>query len=84
MGAVFEARRAAAAETLEVHVVAESPLERLDLVRGGRVVESVPCDGQEDFRTSLPVGPLRAGEYLYVRAVQRDGGAAWSSPFFAR
>jgi hypothetical protein len=84
MGTVFEARHAAAAETIEVHVVGESPLERLDLVRGGRVVESVPCDGQEDCRASRPVAPLRAGEYLYVRAVQSDGGAAWSSPFFAR
>jgi hypothetical protein len=25
---------------------------------------------------------LRAGEYVYVRVVQADGGAAWSSPFF--
>ena len=25
---------------------------------------------------------LRPGETVYVRAVQADGGAAWSSPFF--
>jgi hypothetical protein len=26
--------------------------------------------------------PLAPGEYVYVRAVQEDDGAAWSSPFF--
>ena len=29
-----------------------------------------------------PVPGLEGGEYLYVRAVQIDGGAGWSSPFF--
>jgi hypothetical protein len=28
------------------------------------------------------VEKLVAGEYLYVRAVQEDGGTAWSSPIF--
>jgi hypothetical protein len=84
MGAVFEASRAGAAETLAVRVVADSPLERVDIVRGGRVMEPVACDGLGDFRFERPLEPLRAGEYLYVRAVQKDGGAAWSSPFFAR
>jgi hypothetical protein len=65
-------------------VVADSPLERVDIVRGGRVVEQVACDGLVDFRLDRSLEPLRAGEYLYVRAVQKDGGAAWSSPFFAR
>ena len=27
---------------------------------------------------------LRAGEYIYVRVTQVDGGAAWSSPVFVR
>jgi hypothetical protein len=83
MGAVFEASRAGA-ETLAVRVVADSALERVDIVRGGRVVEQLACDGLVDFRLDRSLEPLRAGEYLYVRAVQKDGGAAWSSPFFAR
>ena len=28
------------------------------------------------------VEELRPGEYVYVRAVQRDDGAAWSSPIY--
>jgi len=34
------------------------------------------------MRLREPIAGLRPGEYLYVRAVQQDGGAAWSSPFF--
>jgi hypothetical protein len=83
MGAVFDAP-GAGTEALFVRVVAETPLEGVDIVRAGNVVEQVPCDGLEDCRFSRPLERLRAGEYLYVRAVQRDGGAAWSSPFFAR
>ena len=30
----------------------------------------------------LDVPELRAGEFLYVRVVQANGGAAWSSPWF--
>lgn len=82
MGAVFEPSRVD--ETLEVRVVAEAPLERVDIVRGGRVAESLACAGLSDFSFTRTVARLRAGDYLYVRAVQKDGGAAWSSPFFAR
>ena len=30
----------------------------------------------------LEISGLQSGEWLYVRAVQVDGGTAWSSPFF--
>ena len=71
-----------ATKMLEVLVVAEAPLERVDLVRGGRVVRSFPGSGSPEMRLAEPIAGLGAGEYLYVRAVQEDGGAAWSSPFF--
>jgi hypothetical protein len=67
---------------LEVRVLAEAVLERVDLVRGGRVVRSFAGTGSPEMRLTEPIAGLSPGEYLYVRAVQRDGGAAWSSPFF--
>ena len=67
---------------LEVRVVAEAPIERLDLVRGGRVARSFAGTGSSELRLSERITGLGAGEYLYVRVVQEDGGAAWSSPFF--
>ena len=67
---------------LRAEVAAVAPLERLDVIRSGEVVASLPAQGQLDFSVRREIGDLRPGEYLYVRAVQEDGGAAWSSPFF--
>ena len=35
-----------------------------------------------DFFRKEVIGGLEPGDYLYLRARQTDGGAAWSSPFF--
>jgi hypothetical protein len=79
MGAVVPA--GAVPRVLDVRVVAEAPVEKVDLVRSGKVVRSFAGTGPE-LRLTEPVPGLARGEYLYVRAVQNDGGAAWSSPFF--
>lgn len=57
-------------------------LERLDVIRSGEVLGAIDCDGGLDCSASLVLNGLAAGEYVYVRAIQRDGGAAWSSPWF--
>ena len=67
---------------LVVLAVGVSELDRIDLVRSGRVERVAPGDGRRRIGLSLPLPDLRAGEYVYVRVVQADGGTAWSSPFF--
>ena len=67
---------------LSVEVVGTAVIARVDVVRTGRVSVSVEGDGSARLAVELELPPLAAGEYLYVRAVQEDGGAAWSSPFF--
>jgi hypothetical protein len=74
-----------AEETLELIVLAlaEQPIANIDLIRNGEIIETVvgASDGNlERFTRHIP--PLGPGEYLYVRVIQIDGGAAWSSPFF--
>ncbi len=73
-------------ETLDlplfVSVVSPGPLEHLDLVRSGKLVDSVALEGLRDVALQREVEDLGAGEYLYVRAVEQGGGAAWSSPFY--
>jgi hypothetical protein len=70
------------ADELRVRVVAPGPLERVDLIRGGQVSEQILCEGQREVRFVRTIPELTPGDYLYVRAVQIDGGTAWSSPFF--
>ncbi len=67
---------------LFVHVIAETPLERVDLIRSGKVVDSMPIDGLLEVTMGQKIKNLVSGEYLYVRAVQQDSGAAWSSPIY--
>ncbi len=71
-----------AADTLVARVIAPGPLERIDIVRSGYQVESVDCAGERECAFAAAFPDLSDGEYLYVRAVQEDGGLAWSSPFY--
>jgi len=59
-------------------------LARLELVRSGAVVEALDGDGTREASHVFSVPGLQAGEYVYVRVVQRDSHLAWSSPFFVR
>jgi hypothetical protein len=67
---------------LFVQVIAETPLDRVDLIRSGMLVDSTPIDGLLEITLSREIKKLVSGEYLYVRAVQKDTGAAWSSPIY--
>ncbi|MBW2418174.1 MAG: CehA/McbA family metallohydrolase [Deltaproteobacteria bacterium] len=68
---------------LRFEIVAEAPIERLDFIRSGRVA-SVPGEERLEWKGSREIPPLAAGEYHYLRVVQQDRGAAWSSPIYAR
>ncbi len=78
IGAVVAAGRA----ELRVRAAAPAPLERLDLVRDGEVALAIDLEGSREIELGLEIGDLEDGDWLYLRLVQRDGGAAWSSPFF--
>jgi hypothetical protein len=78
--AVAPSQAGEAPRPLRIRVVAVTPLDRIDVIRSGVVVESIPGEGRLELATTRDFGDLKTGEYLYVRAVQKDGGAAWSSP----
>ncbi|MCH2170337.1 CehA/McbA family metallohydrolase [Myxococcota bacterium] len=67
---------------LFVRVIAPETLERIDLIRSGAVVDSIGLEDRRSVSLQTTLEELGAGDYVYVRAVQRDGGAAWSSPIF--
>jgi hypothetical protein len=68
--------------SLFVHAVGTGPIARVELVRSGEVVDGIDAEGRLEIALERPVEGLRAGEYVYVRVIQADGGAAWSSPVF--
>ena len=68
-------------DRLHYRVAATAPIDHIDFIRSG-LTASVPGDGRLDLEAERHVPPLAAGEYVYLRVVQQDGGAAWSSPFY--
>ena len=67
-------------QSLWVYVAGHSELDRIDVVQAGRL-ESVACE-RRTCSFSVQLDSLEAKDFLYVRAVQRDGHFAVSSPFF--
>lgn len=77
MGSVLPAGRPI---PLEVRVVGTAAIERVELVGRAGVVGSRVGSGRLLFAT-WDLEPT-AGDLVYVRVVQVDGGLAWSSPIF--
>jgi len=72
-------------QRLRAAVLAPGDLERVDVVRGQGVAFALRLaedDARREASLEETLEDLRPGEAVYVRVVQRDGGAAWSSPFF--
>ena len=85
MGTVFDAAgedEEEGIQILELKIAAEAPIDRIDIVRGAQKLVSLRGDGRRDFSGQLEIPALQPGEWLYLRVIQRDGGSAWSSPFF--
>jgi hypothetical protein len=81
MGGALDSRALEAGGT-EVYAltVAPAPIDHIDLIRSGRVEGVWAGEGVREVELLARVEALEAGEYLYLRVVQEDGGAAWSSP----
>jgi hypothetical protein len=67
---------------LYIRVIAPEPLAALDVVQSGVLTHEELRDGTRELTTAIEIDHLRPGDWLYVRVIQIDGGAAWSSPFF--
>jgi hypothetical protein len=81
MGAVLPAAAHPNAR-LAVLAIGEGGFERIDVVRGPGVAKSIAGELRARVGFTETLRDLRPGETVYVRAIQRDGGTAWSSPFF--
>lgn len=69
---------------LRVEVNAPAEIDRVDVVSSAGEVVAVDCGRAPRCRFDHPLPEMAEGDFLYVRVVQVDGGAAWSSPFYFR
>jgi hypothetical protein len=81
MGETIHATDAGEQPELLARIVGTAPIDRVDVIRSGAIVESLSCDGANECTLVHPLA-LEPGSYVYVRVVQEDGGLAWSSPVF--
>ena len=64
--------------------VGTAPLSRLELVKNGAIVAAREGDGSLQAALDWSDPAPAAGDAVYLRVLQSDGHAAWSSPIFAR
>ena len=81
MGGTVVPGAAEATHRLRVRYEATAPIERVELVRSGRVAKVEPSDPLS-FDLDREIPALGPGEFHYVRVRQKNGGNAWSSPIF--
>ena len=67
---------------LRVLAVAPRPIEAVEIVRSGRIVERFEPESGRLASLAGELPDLVEGEYVYVRVLLQERGAAWSSPFF--
>ncbi len=67
---------------LVVDIIGTSELASLDIIRVGAPIERIEFGNRSQTHLETPLAPARHGDVIYLRLLQRDGGAAWSSPFF--
>jgi hypothetical protein len=62
---------------LSVRVQAQSPIEKIEIVRDGHYIYTRPGEGKE---SSFEYQDTEKGKYYYVRVWLAGGKYAWSSP----
>jgi hypothetical protein len=82
MGTAIAAADVTPEGTLFVQAHGTEPILAIEVIRSGQIVAALPGDGSPNFAAAATVHDLAAGEYVYVRVIQEDGGMAWSSPVF--
>jgi hypothetical protein len=69
-------------EELILFTISPTPIKKVDIIRSGKIIETIPGQEERELHLRRKVNNLSPGEYLYVRVILSDGGMAWSSPFF--
>jgi len=82
MGSTVKANELPNPAQLTLRVAGTAELERVEVIRRGAPILTSDGNGLWELGLAAELEGLVAGDFVYVRVVQRDGGLAWSSPFF--
>lgn len=82
MGTALQEPVATRRQELRIEAVGTAPIAHVDIVRSGEVTTSTGAAGSEVWDAAEMIDALGRGDYVYVRVVQEDGRAAWSSPIY--
>ncbi len=63
-------------------VIGDAPIARLELIKNGAPVAAAAPDGSIQQSLDWRDPDRHSGDSVYLRAIQSDGHAAWSSPIF--
>jgi hypothetical protein len=80
MGSVLQEPSRAREQQLRIDAVGTAPIAQVDIVRSGEVERLTGNSGSAEWHSGESIRALGRGDYIYVRVVQEDGRAAWSSP----
>ncbi|TFH22161.1 MAG: DUF3604 domain-containing protein, partial [Myxococcales bacterium] len=69
-------------QELRIEAVGTAPIAGVDIIRSGEVTQSSGTPGSTEWQAADRIRALSRGDYVYVRVVQEDGRAAWSSPIY--
>ncbi len=84
MGSVVSVEDVAKSSALFASASGSAAIERIDVIHRGEIAISVEGDGSMELVVTGAMQEIRAGDCVYVRVLQGDGGLAWSSPIFVR
>jgi hypothetical protein len=84
MGGELAAPADGAELPLYVAYAGTAAVREVQVIRSGTPLAPFPGEGRRDVQLGAQLAGLEPGEWVYVRVVQTDGHAAWSSPVFVR
>jgi hypothetical protein len=82
MGSALQEPARTREQQLRIEAAGTAPIAHVDIIRSGEVTRSVGTSGRHEWDTTESIRALGRGDYVYVRVVQEDGRAAWSSPIY--
>ncbi len=82
MGSISEKADPEAPRALCVRAAGQDRLSRLEILKNGDVVASLPAKGYEDVLEWEDKTPLAAETFYHARVEQEDGERAWASPIW--